>query len=879
MATDEHGLIVLKNSNALNKYPVDATNLNYNFNQVLDRSGYSTVENFISSSGQTYAAYITNQLATAVTQYILSAYIFSAAGTGNEFVLVPQQGYALPYKYVEHMRVTFVSSRTNTGASVCRFTNLDTAYPILLDGVALKSGTIPINTPMTLIFTGNAWEIVENEYNTASGASTFTQDAIRTIVESIGETYLPTDTTQLMDSVVQYITNSTYTATYSSGIFTLDSFGNQGMPQVYTEGMILHFVSPTTTNTPALGIKLGELATVGFVGHNGSALAVGAITVNEMLTVIYQSGAFRLISQYIPRLVMQNGVPVTSISNDASLTNATATALVTEAAVKSYVDVRASSVFPNLIVSGYTSEDTPAALQLVGSRAIQTIVGSNADTYTVWEKTPNSVAHITTSGDYAALAVNMVSKVSTVYWSSGAPNTYVNAGWGVDALSRIVAGTTGSKYVTIETDAEGNPVYLPGRTPQYIKFSGIMEYPGIIRMKHPATYNVPTTINVQISLDGTTWCNVVDNTSYTNIDTSLVLFTTYGNLSTTNLDNNGFYNIILPSKVVVDSTLTTVEEYIPSGSSFYLKIQATLFNSEYPTSTTINAENYDPNTDTINGIAANSPSYPWAISEIQLGTVISVAPALNLTYPSNTIESITTPVYFTQYVEDTPSTSTTPGAVSLVSYTAGQYIIYKTYGDTQLRIIPADKYYIQTTAPEASAANVGALWVDVTSSPYTTYICTGEDMVYSWVSGTYMALGKCTIDSSNTITICETYSYGREQVYEVAVSPTFTEQFIHNFGFDCTVDCFLLCIADANSYTAGEMVYLTPYADATYTLNTNANPLLMTLTKIPTYLSLSDTITDLTVIGKNLKVLNRNTADLEVITEDSWKLKVYITKD
>ena len=63
-------------------------------------------------------------------------------------------------------------------------------------------------------------------------------------------------------------------------------------------------------------------------------------------------------------------------------------------------------------------------------------------------------------------------------------------------------------------------------------------------------------------------------------------------------------------------------------------------------------------------------------------------------------------------------------------------VLYKRYGAEYLDYTDSHLVFIQTTAPAATEANAGAVWMDVSTIPYTTYILSGtqtaEGISYFW---------------------------------------------------------------------------------------------------------------------------------------------------
>lgn len=867
----DNDLIILKNSNPLNKYPVDVDQLNHNFDLLNKNQGGAALKQLIESTGQVYTPIIDEQLSMAIAQYVLSCSLFDEKGTTDAFILQPRDGFARPYRYTWGMTVSFVPTRTNSGPMTLQIGPLD-PYPVYIGSNEVPAGYINANTLNTFKFLGTYWAQVTSTGSTSTGGSQTTTtdsstvvDTIRTVITSAGLTYDATDNTQLAKAVANYVSNNLYTATLSNSNYALLPYGTAYVPTKYTQNMLVWFIADKN-NTANATLSIKGLQQTAIVDFFSDPIAANTITAGEVVTCIFDGTAFKLISQYKGALTLSNGVRVTTISNDTVLAAASETALVTERAVKTYVDTKVKGTKSNLVVSGYEVNGKPAAIRTISAHSMQLLAGTGTATEkTVEDFTPDSADTLIVSGNVDK-AINAVSKVNTVYWESE------KSGFAVDDVKRTVTGTTGSKYVTISYDSTGNPTYVhTPAAPCYFGFKGLTKLFEVLKIKHTDENHTPKTVklyvNTSATLDSSLWmplCNRLGTEGAYYADYS------YGMLTSLTPENN-YYTIEIPTYIEQSGTIT---EFAPTAA-YALKIVATEFNNQFATQETINAEGYDPNNDT----SDTTTKYTWQVSDVVLGNYLVGVDPFVVSYPDGSLENITNSLYFSQYSID----NTKENTVELSALENGRYILYKVYGINVLYAISKDLVFRQSMQPAAIAENSGGIWIDLSSVPYQSYICnettdeTTGIITYSWDKTSVMLLGGMDV-LDNTFSEAINYRYGDSYIEDYDVSATQTIDITHNFGSDVTIHCYLQCTAANNSYVPGEQIILAPYTNTTYELTGDilkGYDLEATLS----YFNVTTTNITTKIDLHNLQIVNRTTNTLVTIPDNSWILRVYINKD
>jgi len=557
MAAD---LIKLKNSNPLYKYPTDAEKLNYNFQQLLNGSGNTSIQEIIEATGQVYLASATDQLFKAITQLIGTAFMFKSVEQEptTSYTLVPYyNGYAEPATVVPGMRVTFTPSVTNTGTPKVRFsTMLDTyTYPVLKDNQEIQPNVLYPGVLYDMVFvkgdsalgTEDHWNITSSsaangESDTALMDTLLTQ--VRNLVTAAGIAYTSTDYTSLTRAVSQFIGNAFYDNAYiaSENAYQLTAFGSIPPISSYTNGTMLAFLPSATNIATDPRIRVGELENVIVYNLDGSSLAPGTLNTKSIALVRYLDGQFLLINTAQSQLSLTSGVTVNNISNDASLAGNSESTLLTEQAIKTYVDLKVQSSQENVLLGGkIDSEGNADALHQFNTHCFEIITDTEPNgNYSYSNVTPAEPSKVDVSegSDTAINAVANVQNVepdtdtenprcSTLYWSctkpvvTGAPA----GGFAIDGCKRVydVTGNRVERVVNDGVNPIGTPYVLEsGYTPSYyqvtLKESTTVGnasefYPGLLKLKHTREDTTPAEIKLQTSLNGTDWYDVVDESS------------------------------------------------------------------------------------------------------------------------------------------------------------------------------------------------------------------------------------------------------------------------------------------------------------------------------------------------------------------------------
>ena len=863
---NENTLIILKNSNPINKYPVDADQLNHNFEVLAKNQGGSAIKQLIESSGQVYTPVVDNQLAMAVAQYVFSATLFDEKGTTNAFKLYPKDGFSAPYRYTYGMVVSFVPTRTNTGPMTLQI-GTNSAYPVYVGTNPVPSGFIVPNTLNSFRFMGTYWSQVSSSSTSAGGSGSGDSGStnssllgvIQDVISSAGIAYDPTNTNQLSQAIATYISNSAYTATYAGNVYTLTPLGGQRELTSYTEGSIIHFLCPANNTAADPLIKIGDLPETPIVSYSGVSFQANELKTNAYIVLRYSDYKFRYISNYMPSLILGNNIQVTGISNDTTLQSNSSSNLVTEYAVKQYVDLNTKGNQYNTIVAGYTDNGSPAALNLVGDHIIQLKSRTETSAQVIKQITPNSAEDVISSSN-TDTAVNCVSKAPNVYWETA------KTGFLVDDVRRLVVSEGGVSYISEARTADGETIYLnTPAAPEWFGVKNITVLPDVVLVKFGDSIYAPQGIRFEVNttptLADTSWLPVI---SVTDLETSSYSYS-YGAISNNVVDQDGYYTIQVPKYVLNGDE---IQEFVPSGP-FGFRMVITSFNNQFPSQETISAQGYDPNTD------RTSTQYPMRVYDFVLGTTIDQVPEFIVTYPSGNTENIQGSMFFTQYMP-----SSDENTVALTQLTDSTYVIYKTLGIDTLYTTAQALVFYQTNAPEASEQTAGGLWFNMASIPYKTYTCVdvaglSRESAYAWVEQDVILLGTISV-TGNKITSVSNYSYGNSIIKELPAVREINNTISHNFGSNVTVAAELVCISANNGYAVNDVVSISPYMNTVYTPPENPEE---TGTTSTSYFSITNTKHTTTINTHNLQIINRNTHTFVNIPGSSWVLRVYIDKE
>lgn len=125
----------------------------------------SEINNILSSSNQTFENSKTNQLATAITNYISNAsyYIESAESVADAYVVEKPSAIlsAMPSAYFNGMKVQFLATHGNTGESTINVGNLGVKSIKTMAGNPIGQGAIKQSGYVELIYLDNEFRILE----------------------------------------------------------------------------------------------------------------------------------------------------------------------------------------------------------------------------------------------------------------------------------------------------------------------------------------------------------------------------------------------------------------------------------------------------------------------------------------------------------------------------------------------------------------------------------------------------------------------------------------------------------------------------------------------------------------------------------------------
>lgn len=873
-------IIKLKNSNPLNKYPVDAEELNHNFEALAANNGSATIKATIESSGQVYSDLFDDQLAKAIAQYVLSASLFAETGSGANYILTSKEGLSLPYRYSYGMIVTFETTRTNAGACSLQIGAL-AQYPILVNGAAPKPGAIATNELISFIFVGDHWEPITTSVSGTSssgGSSTSGNEAmvsLKNLIQTASITYDEEDTTQVSKAVSSYVLNMVYNSQYDGDrIFVLTPNGAHFTVDNYYIGMTVMFVADADITTEYPAIKINDLQPITITNHNGDTLNIGDIKAKQFCICKYfADNTFHLLSSYMPTLNL-GGRTVESISNDTLLTNGSDTALVTEHAVKEYVDRQTKTNTTNTITEAYSdASGNSIALQLIGNHAVQLVTATpNEDgSYgsVVKENTPNTSTGVFASSN-SGLAINAVSKANGVYWETE------KEGFAIDNIHRVLSGASGQLQIEKdinEDDPNGYGFNFNDNPPasEYFGFYGLTALPKNLKIKFTDDDHTPTRILCEFNTANTqtgTWMTLVDRVTATEPSQ------TYGDISVLEKDSDGYYTITVPEYYETQTAILPFEPTAP----FSFRILIIECDNQFPTTEQIQEPGYDPNTDT------TSERYSVQISDICLGELVQ-APAFTASFYSGRVVTVPTSMFYTQYSQAIVSDEPT-NAVTLDNLTMGTNIIYLVNGAGTLFIAPVSDVFQQSSRPTPSASIENGVWINDSTTPSIAYQCVnvGDDTnpEYDWVETDLILLGEVTV-ASNQFTSLSNYAAGSNKTasFPISGAAKVVEEINHNFGGSVSVSCELQCVVPNNGYAANEVITLSPYMMTNYTLVPPADPTTdpYTLDADNSYLTISSTAANARIQYGHLKIVNKSTGAYVTVTANHWNLIVYVNKD
>ena len=913
-------IIKLKNSNPLIKYPVDADQLNHNFETLAAQTGSTAIKYAIESTGLVYDDLHEDQLSAAIAQYVMSGGIFNEVGTGSTYILSAREGLSLPHTCTDGMIVTFKATHTNTGASTLAL-GIETPYPLLTDKKEeLKPGTIDTDTYMSCQFravyneatlTTDKWWVVLDSVQSAASSAAGTGGSvapvnaanvfIKTLIQSAGISYNSEDILQLSRAISSYVNGFVYDAVYADGVYQLHTNEAHFPINHYYNGMTLVFVSPCNNDVPNPAVSLDSLPVSTIYSYSGDDIAAGDIRADQLCILRRKNDKFCLISQFVPSFTM-GGNFITGISNDSSLESGSSSNLVTEHAVKSYVNHQLKTTDRNIVSTSYTDASGNAAyLTKVGGHAIELITAEQNEDETngkcFVDQTPNNPENLIASSN-TDLAVNTIANIDDIYWETA------KTGFAIDDIKREVSTETGSAQISYITTDENNYGFVFRNNtygPEYIGFNSLSFLPENVRIKFTDADHTPSSVLFEVKVTGSSVWQPLGDSVWTGEydDQGERVYTDgfdYGNLSNITPDSDGRYVFTTPKKRLNGDTW---EEFNPT-TAYAFRIRMFTCETQHPSQSTIEEEGYNPNTDT-----SGDPK-PVQITSMSIGKFVE-SPIFSANFYDGKTTIKTRPIYYTQYIQNDAEETEVDGETVvqetngcyLDTVNDGRYLIYLENDSNELKLAPAALLFYTKTQPTPSAATLNGIWINTSDIPYTTSVCIATEILnedgtpaldannnptysYSWDQIDLILLGEC-VYSSNIMTSVTTYTSGKQVVDSFVLTNAANSSYTvrHNFGGDVDVIAELECIAANAGYAIGDRVAIAPYMLTTPTLNYDSSiqGQQYTLTNTNSYLTYMSDATTTKVMYGNFKVIHKTNGSFVQIANNQWRMHLYITKD
>ena len=749
-------LIELENSTPGNRKIISADELMYNFHVLEKKAGTALYTTLIESTGVTYNPLLEDQLAKAVVQYVLGAYLFDVnVESTNYYVLTPKTGYYAPNSYTDGMKVTFYNEVANTTTAYIRIDGVDgtTYYEIRYNNTSLEAGDLPTNTYVTLMFkvatdpiTGQAIKYFDlGESGNVSSVIENIDNILETTITAAGFTYNQKNKAQLLETIAAYVygtvlqvdTTNTSGSTYL--LYTLPRItATQKLtkitPIVLERGQIYSFIPhvDNTSETVRIVINNSTTLTANLLNNDGSPLKIGQLKANILSTFYVDtvvdennqviSTSFKLCTGTLPFLTL-NSKTITNISTDHTFNTASDEQLATSKAIKEYIDVATSKSEPNSVAqSTLDSVGNSAILHQVGDSTVEVLADVNK--YKNIEKTtidfpfnsgtPTVTASSTATG--SGDAVNVISNGVGTTWQSGL------TGYAIDGWARKV-------IQPVENDPTSRIVVKDGSTqtttPDYLQFVHLYGKPDIIKFQHIQGTPVPSKIQLLINLNSN-WYPLCDENKDIETYTQLTTDSATG-VSVLQVPN--YYDDGSVSAIALPSTL----------SDYALRLcvydfdDAQVYDAGY-LANILDISTYNPVSDFNSGVTR----YRWEVQGVELLQYDNLIKPAVVTFYDNTTYEFTSNVKNT--ILDTDSTTG-----KLISHTkpGTYYAVLSTAGAGSLLLVDkTDGYFIQNTDPLIKTGYYGGklntCWVDTSAgtpvmriaSPTVVTVTEGED--HAW---------------------------------------------------------------------------------------------------------------------------------------------------
>ena len=779
-------LIELKNSSYARKHVVDAEDLMFNFRLILEKSGAKTFADLISASGQNPELLDSEQLINAVVQMVVASNLFMDNGTTNNISLVAYTPfYGIPTQLIHNMSLNFMVKNANTGNTTITIPNLGTRKVLTELGEELSAGTLLPGTVYTVSYNALLDTPVFTLKSTKSEASVALGSIIN-LINSTGLTYSGASTSQMTQAVASYSLQLAYRNIIEGNDTALNNyrlfpFANYTIVPSLTNGMVFRF-TPLFSNTLSnVTVQIGNLSKVLLKDGKGNDLNIGDIVPNIEITIKYNNGLFYLISNTLSSFSLQNDVTVNTISNDSSLSNSSDKSLVTENAVKQYVDSKDTTDKGYVVVSGPQDflYPIPNGFRILAGNGVEppyynlaNINNSFASPY----RTHNTVTidDETYEGDNEQITIN-----GTTYNVENDTITVEGIVYPVVTYSYTIDNCfDGDNTTFYETRTQGSAVQGVGTMgqagmeystyPCYIEVSNLNKTIKRVSLLCNKVSTMATQVFFEYSVDsGVTWQKVGD----------IVEISSGGSII--NAINPTIYNVNAIEGVFsdIDIDFTPYINALDHSSAIATQYDLRCYAYTFPEQTVDTSE--------------NNYIHGWQITAFQFSYQdSSVLSPLVLSYDDQTPEIIT---QFTDWDLSTESEGTP-------DYSDGTYVVLQ-YFQGSSEIIPIAYYSEGSTEPLISDPDNKDMyrWVDIHDDSIITkaYIEDEDTQTYSWQEIKFVKLGLVTKSGNTVSTQCVAFN-GKVKLTNLdfdSTTSTLKKTVNHNIGSLSKGKVYLRCIS------------------------------------------------------------------------------------
>lgn len=753
-------LINLENSTPGNKKIISADDLMYNFRVLEAKAGSALYKTLIESTGETYNPLLEDQLAKAVVQYVLGAYLFNVSvASTNYYVLTAKTGYYTPLAYTDGLRVSFYNTVANTADAYIRIDGLEgtTYYEIKYNNASLSAGDLPVNTYVTLTYrvgvdsaTGQTIQYFElSESGNTSSVIENLDDMLETLITAAGFRYNQKNKAQLLETIASYVygtvlqvdttnTSGSLYLLYTLPRITETQTTTKITPITLSRGQVYSFIPhmDNTSQNVTIMINNSTTLTAPLLNNDGTALKVGQLKQGILSTFYVEpvtnaddvvvSYNFKLCTGTLPFLSL-NSKTVNDIVTDSKLQDVTNNQLVTAKAVKDYVNVATAKIEPNSISqSTLDSQGNAALLHQVGDSMLEVLASSdnykNIEPTTIHFPFGSGTPSVTSD----TTAVDSGEPVNVISDGVGDPWVSSLTGYSVDGLDRavveLIPGSTDSRVIQILTPRNHST------TPANLLMRGINGKPDFIKITHVQGNPIPTKLKLYITLSGYAeypMCDRVDEHT-PNYD-YMTLITPEGSSTSTLQVPNYYYDGV------------NVVSVVDSPVNYSLRISVEEFNDAqvYPSNylTKIaDISTYNPATDTNSQIQR----YSWEVESVELLKYDSLMHTAIVTFYDGSTYEFTNNIKLSILDTQSNSASNTQDANfgKLISHTkpGTYYAVLSTAGDGTLMLVDkTNGYFVQDTDPLNKADYYGGkyntCWVDTSTGVYTMRIASPVEVV------------------------------------------------------------------------------------------------------------------------------------------------------